>query len=134
MPSAIPSPPEKLTSPSSLPFCTGVPRDAEGAGGDGTSQREDHDPVLSHRGGGAACPGRDGATRAAAGGEGGRAVRDVRDPEQRDPGRRLCGSLRWILDRLPPPHAAHAGGGPRLRNRRSASFLRRPPSDVTSGK
>ena len=47
-----------------------------------------------------------------------RALRDVRDPEQRDPGEAICADLRRLLDRVERSHAAHARRRPRLRDRR----------------
>ena len=48
-----------------------------------------------------------------------RGLRDVRDPEQRDPGRGVRRGLRRLLDRQQRPDAAHARRRPRFGARRA---------------
>ena len=63
-----------------------VPGDEEGARRDGPHEREADDPVLPHGRGRARRRGGDGQARPRARRERARGLRDVRDPEQRDPG------------------------------------------------
>jgi phosphohistidine swiveling domain-containing protein len=82
--------------------------------GDGAGQRQAHDPVLPDARRGPARAGGDGAERPRARPQRAPGQRHVRDPEQRDPGGGLRGSVRRLLDRLERPDAAHAGYRSRL--------------------
>ena len=97
---------------------------AHGARDDGADQPARHGAVLPPRGRSTAGAGRDGAARTRARAERARDLRHVRDPEQRDPGRRVRRGVRRVLDRFQRPHAAHARrrsgfGNRRLRLRRA---------------
>ncbi len=95
-----------------------VRRDAPGADRHGPQEPQDHDPLLP--------PPRRGRQGARSDGRGGsqarrrrpRDLRDVRDPEQRHPDRRVFETLRRLLDRLQRPHPADAGRRPRQRDGR----------------
>ena len=68
-------------------FRAGMPRDATRARRDGPDERHPHAPVRASGGRGGPRPADDGRSRPAAGRERAQGVRDVRDPEQRDPDR-----------------------------------------------
>ena len=91
-----------------------VPGPAPGPRADGPHQREADDPVLPDPGRGPARARSAGRQRARARRERPRGLRDGRDSRQRDPGRRVRGALRRLLDRLQRSHPARARGGPGL--------------------
>ena len=97
--------------------CAGVPGDATRTRGDGPDERRADDPVRAPSGRGGPGFGGDGQTWSAARGERAQGVRDVRDPEQRDPHRRVRQTLRRLLHRIQRPHPAHVGRRPRQRDR-----------------
>ncbi len=85
---------------------------------DGAQEPQDHDPVLPPARGGGQGAGGDGRGGARARRRRARGLRDVRDPEQRHPDRRVLEALRWLLDRLQRPHPADAWRRSRQRDGR----------------
>ena len=102
----------------------GMRRDEARARGDGADQPQADGPLLPARRRGRAGPRDHGQVRPEARRERSRDLRHVRDPQQRDPGGRVRGTLRRLLDRLQRPDAAHAW-------RRTAT-ARSWPSTLTS--
>lgn len=84
----------------------GMPGGTAPARGDGVSERGRHDPLLPIAGRGGPGARGDGDPRTQARRERPRTVRDVRDPVERHPCRRLCPQVRRVLDRLERPDAA----------------------------
>ena len=85
----------------------GVPRDATGSRRDGPDERHPDAPVRASNRRGGPRPADDGRPRSAAGRERAQGVRDVRDPQQRDPDRRIRQAFRRLLHRLQRPDSAH---------------------------
>ena len=84
----------------------------------GADEPASHDSILPSRRRGAARARGHGRPRPQARRERPGDLRHVRDPEQRDPGRRLRAIVRRVLDRIERPDPADAGRRPRLGDRR----------------
>ena len=97
-----------------------------GARGDGTAEPARHGALLPARRGGAPGHRRHGRERPHARRARARDLCHVRDPQQRDPGRRLRPAVRRLLHRIQRSDPAHPGRRSRLRDRRLRFRRARP--------